>query len=96
LKGKKALTLNQQGSLKEKVKVRTKAIEELKDVFLEENEQAIIKVGFTLEPTQYQTLAELLHIQISNCVMGTFDMPGISPEIVTHQLKVDSTIHLAR
>jgi hypothetical protein len=48
LKGKKALTLNQQGSLKEKVKVRTKAVEELNDVFLEENEQAIIKVGSTL------------------------------------------------
>jgi hypothetical protein len=35
------------------VKVRTKVVEELKDVFLEENEKAIIKVGSTLEPTQY-------------------------------------------
>jgi hypothetical protein len=38
--------------LKERVKVRTEAVKELRDVFLKENEQAIMKVGSTLTPTQ--------------------------------------------
>jgi len=52
LKGKKVLILNHQGSLKKIIKVKTKASEELKDIFRGGDEQAITKIGYTLTPTQ--------------------------------------------
>jgi hypothetical protein len=52
LKDKKALILNQQGSLKDRVEVRTKTIEQFKEVVLREKEGVVTKIGSTLKPPQ--------------------------------------------
>jgi len=52
LKDKKALILNQQGSLKDRVEVRTKTIEQFKEVVLREKKGVVTKISSTLKPPQ--------------------------------------------
>ena len=64
-------------------------VEELEDIQLDDNPEHKTRIGTTLDPKLRSELITFLRENKDVFAWSPSDMPGVSPDVITHQLRIN-------